>query len=70
MEAERWRDLEGSERLGGGDDGRGGRVLLADPERARKSDIRPKERKSCFAAWEGESGTELEERVRGKKEEL
>jgi hypothetical protein len=78
VEAERWRNLEGSEDLGGGgDDGRGGRVLLDDPERERKNDFRLKERMSSvemrgsFEDWkEGELGTELQERVREEIEEL
>lgn len=77
VEAERWRDLEESERLGGGDDVRRGRAQLEEPERARKSDFRPKEKMSSvemrgsLVEWrEGELGTELEERVREEREAL
>ena len=76
-EAGRWRDLEELDDLGGGEDGRGGWVLLADPERERKIDFRPKERMSSVemrgsfgGCKEGELGTELEERVREEIEGL
>ena len=68
VEAERKRDL--SEGLGGGDDGRVGRALLAELDRVRKRDFRPKVTISwgSFDDWkEGELGTELE-RIRDETE--